>query len=133
MTNQFLVDAVCGVKCIIAETRLVGYNVGDSLRVLPRHNRVVDHEVVQRVGRVLEKELSQLDAIRERIERHLDSFCNRNKLILFILDPMRAVGGDRFKNLGEILVSLEVRLADPTGLHVEKLGRVENGLGLCPV
>ena len=88
MSNEALEDALLLLELVVVHSRLGCDQVSDCLRVLASDNRVVQHEVVKCLSRVLEEELYHLDPIREGIERDLGALSNRDELLVIVLDTV---------------------------------------------
>ena len=73
-------------------------------------------------------ELNHLDGVSDGVKREFDAFSDRNELVSLVDNAVGSEGGNRFEHFLELSVTLNVLGLHSSGLHIEHLTNVEEGL-----
>ena len=95
LPDQIVEHTILVVERVVVHASLGRDEIGDSLGMLASDDRVVEHEVVERLVGVLEVELDHFNAVREGVDGHFGALCNRNELFFILFDSMARVQSQR--------------------------------------
>ena len=128
LSDQIVENTIFVIERVVVHASLCRNKVGNSLGMLASNDRVVQHEVVESLVRILEVELDQFNTVCEGVDGQLGTLCNRNELFFITLDSMTRVHSQRTQVPGQRLLIFQVDRSQSSHLHVEELSSVEHSL-----